>query len=62
MMKHITILAYTKLDDDSEGFYQRCEWIYFWQSKSEKIAEMIKDLAKELDIDRQEIFTNIQVY
>lgn len=62
MMKHITLIAYTKFDDNSEGFYQRCECIYFWQSKSEKVAEMINVLTKELDRDKQEIFTNIQVF
>lgn len=62
MMKHITILVYTKLDDDSEGFYQRCEWIYFWENRSKKISDMVVKLSKELDRNRQEIFTNIQVF
>ena len=62
MMKHITLIAYTIKNGEVINFYQRCEWIYFWQNKSEKVSEMINALAKELDMDRQEIFTNIQVF
>lgn len=62
MMKYITLIAYTKFDDGSEGFYQRCAWIYIWESKSKKVADMINILTKELNRNKQEIFINIQVF
>lgn len=61
-MKYITLIASTKFDDGSEGFYKRCDWIYIWESKSKKISDMVVKLSKELNRDREEIFTNIQVF
>lgn len=62
MIKYVTLIAYTRFIDNKTAFYQRRECIYFWESKSKKIPDMVVKLSKELNRDRGEIFTNIQVF